>query len=687
MHASTRLFSVIAGTVVVPGSLALTAPTADVGQDAACAAPDVFPEAGVRVAVQRSSDRGDVAAFVVPFPAGAVSDVRELAVTIGGEAVDATVAALVPDFDRLGDTVGVRAAQIQLPADALGTHCMVIDVSWTGDGGSVVAGDPIPYTENSRPVQETVETARYTIEDNGGAAELVVGDVETRVMFESREPFVPATFPDGYLIATGLFGHQVAATAVPAELAGLEFITDAVVPFGLSAMYQEAYPVNAESVIDPTDVDEEGYEGWLYDRCFTFLMLHAISGDARFRDEGYRTCAYYADHIELSGELRGIFTGKPDPDPKYSHVRGLYIYFALTGDEAARAAAIAIASRFASDEEFAGPYRAGRLPAPDALWTERLLAVSIENLYFGHLLAGDPGYLMAVEELVATAHRHITGDDDDLATLNPGVTQFPPQNCLVHSAEQAAEGDADDPWCSGWMPAMLVGPMLAYQDQTGDERVDEIFIRLTRYLRDIGTAYFTNTDDNAGDTFLDPAVPSPEPGTEDPRLLVPLYGAGLDADGQRVENGEFDDFQHCFDASAISAAGIRALVRSGGFDANPIGPFASEGESLLALHHELLACAAWTFDDQSRPHRDPATWDASALADGLGDPATFVTENKIGYVSHNVAPSRKISWWFNAGLEQFGLLAEAGIPIPTIVAGTIQPAIADSEAFPSRTVR
>ena len=299
--------------------------------------------------------------------------------------------------------------------------------------------------------------------------------------------------------------------------------------------------------------------------------------------------------------------------------------------------------------------------------------MSIENLYFGHLLAGDPGYLMAVDELVATAHRHITGDADELAALNPGVTPFPPQNCLVHSAEQAAEGDADEPWCSGWMPAMLVGPMLAYQDQTGDERVDEIFIRLTRYLRDIGTAYFTNTDDNAGDTFLDPAVPSPEPGAEDPRLLVPLYGAGLSADGQRIENGEFDDFLHCFDASAISAAGIRALVRSGGLVANPIGPFASESESFLALHHELLSCAAWTFDDQSRPHRDPATWDASTLAEGLDDPSTFITENKIGYVSHNVEPNRKISWWFNAGLEQIGLLADAGIPIPTIVAGTIQP--------------
>ena len=38
---------------------------------------------------------------------------------------------------------------------------------------------------------------------------------------------------------------------------------------------------------------------------------------------------------ELSGANRGIFTGKPDPDTKYSHIRGLFAYYALTGDERA----------------------------------------------------------------------------------------------------------------------------------------------------------------------------------------------------------------------------------------------------------------------------------------------------------------------------------------------------------------
>jgi hypothetical protein len=223
------------------------------------------------------------------------------------------------------------------------------------------------------------------------------------------------------------------------------------------------------------------------------------------------------------------------------------------------------------------------------------------------------------------------------------------------------------------MVALLVDPLLAYQDQTGDARVDEIFVRLTRYLRDVGTAYFTNTTANEDDTFLHPAVPSASPDAEDQRLLVPLYGAGLGSDGRRANFGEFDDYEHCLDATAITAAGLRALERMGAYDQNPIGPFASEGASFLALHEELAFCAAWTFAVDSRPHRDPATWTSGDLAAGLADPAAFIAENNIGNISHNVSPQRKIGWWFNAALEQFALLREADIAIPELHPGTIQP--------------
>jgi hypothetical protein len=41
------------------------------------------------------------------------------------------------------------------------------------------------------------------------------------------------------------------------------------------------------------------------------------------------------------------------------------------------------------------------------------------------------------------------------------------------------------------MSELLVDALLQYQEQTGDARVDEIFVRLGRFLRDVGTSYFT----------------------------------------------------------------------------------------------------------------------------------------------------------------------------------------------------
>jgi hypothetical protein len=550
-----------------------------------------------------------------------------------------------------------------------------VDVAWQGGSGAT-SGDPVPLSETSAESPEIVEIAERTIEEQGGQATLVETSREQRVLFTAREPAVVATFPDGYLAATGILGHQMAASAIPTDLAGLKFISDAVTPFGLSAMYQESYPLNPVSVVGPDDLDEEagieGFEAWLYDRCVTFLQFAMHTGDVRFLREGYRSCSYYADKIELQGENRGIFTGKPEPDPKYSHLRGLYSYYALTGDEAARAAGEAIAELWLHDENFVAPYRAGHLRGPDKLWTERLLATSVEGVYYGHLLTGNPEYLRATEQLVTTAYRHITGDEATLAEINPGSAAFPPQNCFIHNGSQASEGGEAEPFCSGWMPVLLVDPLLAYQGQTGDARIDEIFIRLTRFLRDYGTSY--HRGDIQVDDFLHPSVPfDPAADVESQRLLVPLYGSGLDADGERQHYGEYDDFLHCVDATALTAAGLRALKRFGGYDQNPIGPFASEGESFLALHHELAFCAYAAFLDQTRLNRDPASFTSEELAEGLDDPATFIEEHKIGYQSHNVSPQRKLGWWFNTALEQFALLADAGISVPELRPGTVQP--------------
>ncbi len=84
-------------------------------------------------------------------------------------------------------------------------------------------------------------------------------------------------------------------------------------------------------------------------------------------------------------------------------------------------------------------------------------------------------------------------------------------------------------------------------------------------------------------------------------------------------------------------------------------------------------CALWAFQYFSRPNRDPRRWTSAQLAKGYGDP-NFVITNKIGFATHEPAPLRKLSWWFNGSLLQFGLLEQAGLGVEALQPGAIQPA-------------
>ena len=329
----------------------------------------------------------------------------------------------------------------------------------------------------------------------------------------------------------------MADSEIGPDLAGLRFISDAVTPFGLSAMYQETYPINAAKVIDPTD-PEEGYEGWLYDRCTTFLSFYAHTGDTRFLREGYRLCSYYADHIELNGENRGIFTGKPEPDPKYSHLRGLYAYYALTGDEAALAAGNAIAERFLADQEFVAPYREGHARGPDKLWTERLLAVSLEALYYGHRLTGDAvlprGDRGAGRHRLPPHHRRRRRRwrrSTRRHRVPAAELLHPHRRAGGRGGRRRARGAPAGCRCC-W--STRCSPTRTRPD---DPRVDEIFIRLTRFLRDVGTRLLHKRRQQRRTT---PSSPGPLPSARRRRggssgLLVPLYGAGYRCHGPAAQ--------------------------------------------------------------------------------------------------------------------------------------------------------
>lgn len=624
----------------------------------------------VTVHLSRVFDGGDVVSFGLPLPKGKAVDPSAVRVTASGEVIDASVKAILMEHDASGAPLHPRSLLVQFPASRMQGSEMDIEVAFEGGSGSSDTFQPFGETSAASP--DIVKVADRTIQRAGNESRLVTTNTSERTLFTGREPRVIATFPKGYLGKTGILGHQVTDEELRAsDKAGLSYLSDAMKNFAVSAMYAEDYEISSipDAIVDPVS----NYEGWLYDRCATFLTAYTHSGDTRFLRHAYRSCSYYSSKIRTTGSNQGIFTGKGSDDTKYSHLRGLYAYYALTGDEGALTSGRAIAEMWHNDRPFVAPYREGRLPGRDRIWTERLLGTSLEGLYYGHALTGETKYLDAFREMITTAHKHITGDAKALAEINPGH-DFPPQNCFIHSAGQHAEGNSDQPWCSSWMSELMIDALLAYEAQTGDSRVSDIFIRLARFLRDTGSAYFYQQNVQ-NDRFLSPNACYDGSEGNRARRLVPLYGAGLRANGNRDNFGEYDDIEHCADATALTAAAIRALVKQGSFDeGGPFGPFASEGESFVAMHHEFSACAQITFGNWSRLRRDPGVWTSKELEPGVSNPRDFIVSNKIGWPRYATSPQRKLSWWFNMSMLQFGLLDDAGISIETLKPGQVQKA-------------
>lgn len=661
-----------------------TATPASAGADTSAYAP--APQGGdfsrsVSVVLQ-STTAGppSVVAFALPLARGVATSASQLTVLAAGKPLNGVrYRPLLVDraVEREGAPASgphaLRSVLVELPKSAGLRFPAAIEVRFgaaqPGQPGAASATSSLTFQAISHPAHVTVATANYSVESRGTSSFAAVPkNSGVKVLFDGVEPSVMATFPSGYLAQTKLFGDLLPKSVVDsrADLAGVRFLSDAFVNFADGAMGSTGYPVQPEAVGFKT-------EAWLYDRCATYLLAYAHAGEARHLRHGLATCANYARAIELNGDRRGIFSGKKERDLKYSHARGLYMYYALTGDEAALEAARAIADMWADDPQFVRPYVAGAARADDKLWTERLLAASIEGGTYGWLLAGNPRYLETARGLVKTALNHIT-TSDPAALRAITKTGFPPQSCFIHSALQQDEGNADVPWCSSWMSELLLDPLLRFEEVSGDASVDEVFVRLARSMRDAGTLYFHNNP-IAGTSFLSPPNPMP-PSSEDPTVLTPLYGYGVAGAGKRVPSGEWDDFEHCPDASAITALALKTLRKTGRGQAPPtpasssltvdLSKFASEEASIMALHRELVTCAASTLSHARRPGRDPRTASSSVLSGiyGAGDAAAqqkAAESQKVGWPVYETSPARKLSWWFNTSIAQAAWLSDAKV--------------------------
>lgn len=644
--------------------------------DGAEGAQDVLrapaPTTGVRVHLQRLAPGGRLS-FGLPVPPGAVTTSDQVSVTLDGAPIPATITETLPELDATGARVGVRALRIELNPSVMTGDTLDLEVRWRGQNPQ--GGPPTsPYVDATFRSPERASTAIRDIRQRAGQHELIETARAELTLYEGAEPMALATFPRGYVAGTGLLGELTSADEAAGLHPGLAFISEAARGFTRSAMNLESYALHPAGVAalgtDP--------EPWLYDRCATFLETWAHGDDVDALRHGLRACSFYASQIGLSGANRGLFLLSGPQGRIYANTKGLYAYYALTGDELARDAIEAIAAGWLNDTSFVVPYRQGHTRGPTHMWTERNLGKSMEALYYGFATTADPRYFRALSDLVATAHEHITGDATVLATLNPGVP-FPPQGCWIHSAQQADEGAPDEPWCSGWMIALTVDPLLRYGALTGDTRVDEIFLQLARSLRDHGTSWVGLPQcggEVLGGSFLQPPVCYEEVDGVASRRLIPSYGYGVDAHGTLQNYGLEDDVQHCIDATAVTAAGLRSLQRSGAFNLHPIGPFPDEGASLTQLHHELAACAELEFQLQTRPNRAPEAWTSDELRDALaaaGTAEAAILDNKIGFPQHNLSPSRRLSWWFNPSLLQFDLLRDAGVQVQALQPGVIRP--------------
>ncbi len=225
-------------------------------------------------------------------------------------------------------------------------------------------------------------------------------------------------------------------------------------------------------------------EGWLYDRPQTLWNVYIQTGDLKWLRHAHRASQYYASWIAIDDSRppyrRGAFRKKPVSswrdrgDPKYSVSGGLLTAYLLAGDAHLLARIVAIA-------DFVGEQVSTRLPpasSRDALWSERLVAISLADALYAFEATGAERYRKRAIDIV-------NGIFEDIATPPHG---YPPdmRGILLHTW-MVHEGIDKAGWImSPWMSALLVEALGNYYSLSGDKRALKAIYNYAKFVSDHG---------------------------------------------------------------------------------------------------------------------------------------------------------------------------------------------------------
>ncbi|HND30799.1 MAG TPA: hypothetical protein PLA94_12400, partial [Myxococcota bacterium] len=527
----------------------------------------------------------EILSFTVPFGPGDLPSTDGLRLSVDGSNLPLAAAPVYSWHLPDGQSNGIRTVLLQADASLVPSYPATLLLEW----GDNLPGDP-PRSDVLDPadprislvVDKTIPIAERDIQEVGGALSLVEISQSSSTLFAAVQPRVQITVPTTQWIDSGVLGPTAPTAQWGAAFAaygqGLSL-------YSRSAAYIPSYSYNINGILNVADPLQ-----WEYGRCNTLLQAGILTEDPQLLQEGMLVCSWYSDSVDQWADSGGFFL-QNTINGLHFHGRDLFHYAQLTGDVKAMDTVVQIGGLWVNDPTIVS-YRNGKVEG-DA-WSEQLLGTAMEGIWYAWLATGEPKLYDAFAEIVTTMHLHATSQD--LSSL--GV-DFVGQSCLVHSQEQAQEGsDPSIPWCSPWQMATLLDSLLQYRELSGDSRVDAILVAFGRFLRDGGTTYGVE-EYTLCDSFLEPVSCYTEPlEDEDPRILLPLYGGGMSANGKRLrmllrdEEGYMigGEFSHCPEVSALMAASWLALRNHPEWDAGAVGPFASEKDSFEAVYQELGAC-------------------------------------------------------------------------------------------------